>query len=123
MVDTFGIPFVTTQLGKGVVDEEHALFMGNAALSAGDFVHRVIEASDLIINVGHDVIEKPPFFMTEGGTQVIHVSFNRAEVDPVYFPQIEVIGDIGNAIWQINESLKPSISKAVDGNGGSQLSP
>ena len=108
MVDTFGIPFVTTQLGKGVVDEEHALFMGNAALSAGDFVHRVIEASDLIINVGHDVIEKPPFFMTEGGAQVIHVSFNRAEVDPVYFPQIEVIGDIGNAIWQINESLKPS---------------
>ncbi len=108
MVDTFGIPFVTTQLGKGVVDEEHALFMGNAALSAGDFVHRVIEASDLIINVGHDVIEKPPFFMAEGGAQVIHVSFNRAEVDPVYFPQIEVIGDIGNAIWQINESLKPS---------------
>ena len=108
MVDTFGIPFVTTQLGKGVVDEEHKLFMGNAALSAGDFVHRVIEASDLIINVGHDVIEKPPFFMTEGGAQVIHVSFNRAEVDPVYFPQVEVIGDIGNAIWQINESLTPS---------------
>ena len=108
MVDTFGIPFVTTQLGKGVVDEEHALFMGNAALSAGDFVHRVIEASDLIINVGHDVIEKPPFFMAEGGTRVIHVSFNRAEVDPVYFPQVEVIGDIGNAIWQINESLESS---------------
>ena len=108
MVDTFGIPFVTTQLGKGVVDEEHALFMGNAALSAGDFVHRVIEASDLIINVGHDVIEKPPFFMAEGGAQVIHVSFNRAEVDPVYFPQVEVIGDIGNAIWQINESLESS---------------
>ena len=108
MVDTFGIPFVTTQLGKGVVDEEHALFMGNAALSAGDFVHRVIEASDLIINVGHDVIEKPPFFMAEDGAQVIHVSFNRAEVDPVYFPQVEVIGDIGNAIWQINESLESS---------------
>ena len=33
-----------------MVDEEHDLFMGNAALSAGDFVHRVIEAADLIIN-------------------------------------------------------------------------
>ncbi len=108
MVNDFGIPFVTTQLGKGVIDEEHELFMGNAALSTGDFVHRAIEAADLIINVGHDVIEKPPFFMTEGGTQVIHVSFNRAEVDPVYFPQIEIIGDIGNAIWQIKEGLTAS---------------
>ena len=53
LVEDFGIPFVTTQLGKGVVDERHPLFMGNAALSAGDFVHRAIEASDLIINVGH----------------------------------------------------------------------
>ena len=105
LVEDFGIPFVTTQLGKGVVDERHPLFMGNAALSAGDFVHRAIEASDLIINVGHDVIEKPPFFMNEKGPTVIHVSFNRAEVDPVYFPQIEVVGDIGNALWQIKEKL------------------
>ena len=105
LVEDFGIPFVTTQLGKGVVDERHPLFMGNAALSAGDFVHRAIEASDLIINVDHDVIEKPPFFMKDRGPTVIHVSFNRAEVDPVYFPQIEVVGDIGNALWQIKEKL------------------
>ena len=66
LVDKFGIPFVTTQLGKGVIDERHPLFMGCAALSAGDFVHRAIEAADLIINIGHDVIEKPPFFMQRG---------------------------------------------------------
>jgi acetolactate synthase-1/2/3 large subunit len=105
LVDKTGIPFVTTQLGKGVVDERHPKFMGNAALSAGDFVHRAIEAADLIINVGHDVIEKPPFFMQHGGAEVIHVSFNTAEVDPVYFPQVEIIGDIANSIWQIKEKL------------------
>ncbi len=106
LVDDHGIPFVTTQLGKGVVDEEHPLFMGNAALSSGDFVHRAIDAADLILNVGHDVIEKPPFFMRPGGADVIHISFRSAEVDPVYFPQIEVVGDIANAIWQINEALE-----------------
>jgi acetolactate synthase-1/2/3 large subunit len=106
LVERRGIPFVTTQLGKGVVDEAHPLFMGNAALSAGDFVHRAIGASDCIINVGHDVVEKPPFFMTPGGAEVIHVSFRPAEVDPVYFPQLEVVGDIANAIWQIKNHLK-----------------
>jgi acetolactate synthase-1/2/3 large subunit len=124
LVDTFSIPFITTQLGKGVVDETHPLFVGCAALSANDFVHRVVEAADLIINIGHDVIEKPPFFMrsidakggTGGfsqddpvrartGTRVIHVSFRQAEVDPVYFPQLEVVGDVANAVWQIKNGL------------------
>ena len=105
-IEKTGIPFVTTQLGKGVIDERHPLFMGCAALSAGDYVHRAVDAADLIINVGHDVIEKPPFFMQRGGTEVIHISMNTAEVDPVYFPQLEVIGDIGNAIWQLKNGAR-----------------
>jgi acetolactate synthase-1/2/3 large subunit len=105
-IDKTGIPFVTTQLGKGVVDESHPLFMGCAALSSGDFVHRAIDAADLIVNVGHDVIEKPPFFMRVGGQEVIHVSFRGAEVDPVYFPQFEVVGDIGNAIWRLKNDIR-----------------
>ncbi len=107
LIEKTGIPFLTTQLGKGVIDEHHPLFLGCAALSAGDFVHRAVEAADLIVNIGHDVIEKPPFFMKVGGTEVIHVSARSAEVDPVYFPAIEVIGDIANAIWQIKESIVP----------------
>lgn len=39
-------------------------------------------------------------------TEVIHVSFKSADVDQVYFPQIEVIGDIANAIWQIDAALE-----------------
>lgn len=105
-VEAFGIPCVTTQMGKGVVDESHPLFLGNAALSSGDFVHRAIDEADLIINVGHDVVEKPPFFMHPGGVEVIHVNFFSAAVDPVYFPQVEVVGDIANSFWQINERLQ-----------------
>ncbi|MGZ3197503.1 MAG: acetolactate synthase large subunit [Croceibacterium sp.] len=110
-VEKTGIPFLTTQMGKGVIDERHPLFLGCAALSAGDFVHRAVGDADVIVNVGHDVIEKPPFFMSQEhcdeGPTVIHVSSRSAEVDPVYFPQIEVIGDIANAIWQIKEDIVP----------------
>ena len=70
-------------------------------------MHKALESADLIVNIGHDVIEKPPFFMKQGGTEVIHISTNTASVDPVYFPQIEVIGDIANAIWQIKEDIVP----------------
>lgn len=99
------IPFVTTQMGKGVVDESNPNFIGNTALSSNDFVHRAIDSADVIINVGHDAVEKPPFFMQVGGRTVIHVNFTAAEVDPVYFPQVEVIGDIANSIWRMAEAL------------------
>jgi len=105
-VDKTGIPFFTTQMGKGVLDETHPLWLGNAALSDGDFVHRAIENADCIINVGHDVIEKPPFFMRRGLRTVIHVNYLSAEVDTVYFPQIEVVGDIANTIWRFAEGIK-----------------
>jgi acetolactate synthase-1/2/3 large subunit len=106
LVDSFGIPFVTTQMGKGVVDETKALFLGNTTLSDGDFVHRAIAHADLIINVGHDVVEKPPFFMRDNDRKVIHINYNAAEVDPVYFPQVEVVGDIANSIWEIKQHLQ-----------------
>jgi acetolactate synthase-1/2/3 large subunit len=92
-------------MGKGVVDERHPRFLGNAALSSGDFLHRAIESADLIVNVGHDVVEKPPFFMKPDGFKVIHVNFSSATVDAVYFPQLEMVGDIANSIWQLKERL------------------
>lgn len=106
-VDHTGIPFFTTQMGKGVIDETHPLWLGNAALSDHDFVHRAIDHADCIINCGHDVVEKPPFFMRAGNRTVIHVSFSGAHVDAVYFPQLEVVGDIANAVWRMKEALEP----------------
>ncbi len=104
-VEKTGIPFICTQMGKGVIDERHEQYVGNAALSADDYIHGGIEWSDLIINVGHDVVEKPPFFMNKDGFKVIHINFSSAEVDRVYFPQVEVVGDIANSIWQIKELI------------------
>ena len=123
-VDKTNIPFISTQMGKGVLDERDPLFLGNAALSDNDFLHRAIANADLIINVGHDDIEKPPFIMESDSFEVIHINFSSAEVDPVYFPQLEVIGDISNSIWQIKERILPQgswdfsyalkVKKAVD---------
>ncbi len=109
-IEKTNIPFFTTQMGKGVIPDDHPRSIGTAALSAGDYLHCAVERADLIINVGHDVIEKPPFFMKEKGVKVVHVSFSPAEIDEVYFPQFEVVGDIPNALWQMAERI--DLSKA-----------
>lgn len=106
-VDETGIPFFNTQMGKGVVDERHPLYLGCAALSQNDFLHCAIDRADLIINVGHDVVEKPPFFMKHGeARKVIHINFYGAKVDNIYFPDLEVVGDLANAVWQLTEKVK-----------------
>jgi len=105
-VDKAEIPFFMTQMGKGVIDEFHPLCLGTAALSDNDYIHCAIERADLIINVGHDVIEKPPFFMHQGGTKVIHINFLPSDIDETYFPQLDVIGDIACNIKAMSEEVK-----------------
>jgi len=115
-VETTGIPFVNTQMGKGVIDERSPHFIGTAALSADDFVHDAINRADLVINVGHDVIEKPPFFMRHGGSQVIHINFQAAEVDEVYFPQLNVVGDIVTTMERLTDGISKSSVDNSDQN-------
>lgn len=111
-VDTIGIPFFNTQMGKGIIDERHHLYLGTAALSDYDFLHEAISKADLIINVGHDTIEKPPFFMTaEDERKVIHINFFAAEIDEVYFPHLNVIGDIADSVNQLTEALRNDAKK------------
>jgi len=105
-----GIPFFNTQMGKGVVDESSPLFLGTAALSDKDYLHDYIKQADLIINIGHDVVEKPPFFMAHGGAKVIHVNYKSALVDQVYFPQIEVVGDIALSVDALADKIGDSLS-------------
>ena len=104
-VSDTGFPFFDTQMGKGVVDEDSELYLGTAALSSDDYVHCAIEKADLIVNIGHDVVEKPPFFMEPGGQTVIHINYKAAEVDQVYFPQLEVIGDIAGSVERLGNRL------------------
>ncbi|MBC9206293.1 acetolactate synthase large subunit [Roseomonas aerophila] len=106
------IPYFTTQMGKGTVPGGTALYMGTAALSERDYVHEAIEQADLIITIGHDTIEKPPFIMGPGGPHVIHVGYQPATVEQVYFPQAEVIGDIGPSLRLLADRIEGRIPNA-----------
>ncbi|WNH50621.1 acetolactate synthase large subunit [Stenotrophomonas aracearum] len=105
------LPFFNTQMGKGAVTGGSNLYMGTAALSEGDYVHEAIARADVILAIGHDTIEKPPFLMKDaGGPKVIHLSFQSATVEQVYHPDIEVIGDVGSAVEALAAQLEGKLS-------------
>jgi acetolactate synthase-1/2/3 large subunit len=106
------IPYFTTQMGKGTVPGGTELYMGTAALSERDYVHEAIDRADLIVTIGHDTVEKPPFIMGPGGPQVVHVGYQPASVEQVYFPQTEVIGDIGPSLRLLADRIEGRIPDA-----------
>jgi acetolactate synthase I/II/III large subunit len=108
-----GIPFFTTQMGKGTVPSGSNLYMGTAALSERDYVHGAIDRADLIIAIGHDTVEKPPFIMGPNGPQVIHVSYTPANVEQVYFPHAEVVGDVGPSLELLADRIEGRLPNAA----------
>jgi acetolactate synthase-1/2/3 large subunit len=106
------IPYFTTQMGKGTVPGGTELYIGTAALSERDYVHEAIEQADVIVAIGHDTVEKPPFIMGPDGPQVIHVGYQPAYVEQVYFPQTEVIGDLGPSLRLLADLVQGKIPNA-----------
>jgi acetolactate synthase-1/2/3 large subunit len=100
------LPFFNTQMGKGAITGGSNLYMGTAALSERDFVHRAIDKADVILAVGHDTIEKPPFLMGPDGPKVIHVGFTPASVEQVFFPHAEVVGDVGSTLGLLADAIE-----------------
>jgi acetolactate synthase-1/2/3 large subunit len=106
------IPFVNTQMGKGSVAGGSGLYMGTAALSEHDYVHDAIDRADLIIAIGHDTVEKPPFFMGPKGPTVLHVGYLPATVEEVYFPHAELVGDVGPTLELLAQRLEGRVPNA-----------
>jgi len=107
------IPFFNTQMGKGAVTGGSNLYLGTAALSERDYIHDAIDRADLIIAIGHDTVEKPPFLMGRalGGRKVIHIGYSSAKVEEVYHPDAELIGDIGASVSALADKLGGRIAE------------
>jgi acetolactate synthase-1/2/3 large subunit len=107
-----GLPFISTQMGKGIVREDSELYLGTAAYSKGDYVHRAVDAADLIIAIGLDPCEKPAFHMSNGGPEVIHIAAHPATFTQSFWPQHEVIGVIGPSVEALGDRLKGKLPNA-----------
>jgi acetolactate synthase I/II/III large subunit len=106
------IPFFNTQMGKGAVAGGSGLYMGTAALSERDYVHDAVDRADLIIAIGHDTVEKPPFLMGPHGPTVLHVGYLPATVEEVFFPHAELVGDVGPSLTLLADRLAGKLPNA-----------
>ena len=101
-----GIGVVNTFMGKGAVpmSDPHCLF--TMGLQSRDFINVALDAADLVVSVGYDLVEyAPSFWNHDRSTRIIHIDFEPAEIDSHYGVALDIQADIADALWQINEAL------------------
>ena len=106
LVGKTGIGVVNTFMGKGAIplDDPHCLF--TIGLQGRDHVNCAIEQADTIIAVGYDLVEYAPEYWNQGRAKtIVHIDFEAAEVDADYPVAVDVVSDLADALWQINEEL------------------
>lgn len=101
-----GMPVVNTFMGKGAVsmDDEHCLF--TMGLQGRDHVNLLIDDADVIIAAGYDLVEYAPGFWNKGREKkVVVIDFEPAEVDAALPVEVDIVADVADSLWSINEEL------------------
>lgn len=102
-----GIGVINTFMAKGCVDMDADYCLYTIGLQSRDFSYLALEAADLIITLGFDMVEYHPRLWNPGGDKtVIHADFLPAEIDENYHPAFEMVGDLAHTLWMLNERIE-----------------
>jgi acetolactate synthase-1/2/3 large subunit len=103
-IDKTGIHVVHTQMGKGVLSDASDYSLFAAGIHRRDYVSCGIDRADLIITMGYNIVEYPPYVWNKNlDKKIINIDFSAADVDAYYNPDIEIIGDISCSLQQLGE--------------------
>lgn len=99
-----GIGVVNTFMGKGAVSRSSEQCLFTIGLQAKDLVSCAVDAADVVITVGYDMVEYPPrLWNPDGDKTIVHLDFLPAEVDNHYDVAVDLVGDLAHAIWMMCE--------------------
>lgn len=106
LVEKHNIPVVSTFMGKGAISDKLPQSLLCIGLGFKDYVTEAVEKADLILTVGYDIAEYPPQAWNPSKREkIIHIDFDPAEVYTHYNPDVEIVGDISGALWDLNEKI------------------
>jgi acetolactate synthase-1/2/3 large subunit len=102
-----GIGVISTFMAKGCVDMDADYCLFTVGLAAKDVGGCGLDAADLIITLGYDMVEyHPRLWNPDGNKDIIHADFLPAEIDAHYHPGTELIGDLAHTLEQLVQRVE-----------------
>jgi len=101
MAERLHIPIVQTMMGKGIVPWDLPWRLGVVGIPQHDYIIDAFDKADLVIGIGYDLIECAPKKWHTHPMKIVNISGLPADVNQLYEPDVEVIGDISDSIYQV----------------------
>jgi acetolactate synthase I/II/III large subunit len=107
LVETTGIPVITTLLGIGCFPESHPLSFGLLGLHGMAYANYATHESDLIIAIGMRFDDRATGTAEQfaPNARVIHIDIDPAEVGKNIRVTVPIVGDIKNVLEKMNPEL------------------
>ncbi len=115
LVEMTGIGVLNTFMGKGAVSPQSDQCLYTIGLGTKDIGTCAIDAADLVIAVGFDMVEyHPELWNPDGSKSIISVDFIPAEIDRHFHPDIELVGDVADNICALVHEFEASPAPTFD---------
>lgn len=106
-IEKTGIYVVHTQMGKGVIPDDCKISLFATGIHKHDYVNCGINHADLIITIGYNIVEYPPYVWNKNlDKKILNIDFVSSEPDKYFNPDIEVIGDISHSLMMLSSIIK-----------------
>jgi len=92
-VERHGLPFASTTMAKGMIDEDHPLSIGCIERACRQVQRRFLAGADLIVGLGYDPIEVE-YEAWIGATPLLHVDIEAADTDGSVDIVHQTVGDL-----------------------------
>ena len=104
LAEKTGVRVVNTFMGKGAVSRHDPHCLYTIGLQGQDHVNEALYNADVVVAIGYDLVEYAPKLWNKQNKKIIvHIDFWPAEIDEDYIVDVEVVSDVADALWQINE--------------------
>jgi len=100
VIEHHGLPFATTTMAKGMIDEDHALSLGCIERACRQLQRRLLRSADLIIGIGYDTIEVE-YEAWIGEVPLLNVDIEPADIAPSVKLVHQVTGDLDAALVRL----------------------
>lgn len=102
------VPITTTLMGKGIIDENHALSLGMLGMHGTAYANFAVSECDLLIALGARFDDRVTGKLDEFAcnAQVIHIDIDPAEVGKNRIPHVAIVGDVKNILKDILKEIK-----------------
>ena len=99
-VERHGMPFATTLMAKGMIDEDHPLSLGCIERAMRQLQRALLQSADLVLGLGYDTVEAE-YEAWADKVPLLHVGIEPADVDANVRLAHEVVGDLDASIARL----------------------